>query len=66
VTRPGRLAPDPDADRAARLRTAHAQAKAYRLMRRPVPAALVPLEREYERWRKRVQRGRAAEVPRAA
>jgi hypothetical protein len=35
-------------------------------MGRPVPALLVLLEREYERWRKRVQRGQAAEVPRAA
>jgi uncharacterized protein YecE (DUF72 family) len=66
LTRLGRLAPDPDAGRAAMLRTAHAQARAYRLMRRPVPARLVLAEREYERWRKRVQHGRAAEVPRAA
>ena len=58
--------PDPDADRAVTLRAAHAQAKACRLMRRPVPARTALLDREYQRWRKRVQRGRAPEVPSAA
>jgi len=66
VTRLGRLAPDPDAERAARLRMAHAKAEVCRRMGWPVPARLALLEREYERWRKRVQRGRAAEVPRVA
>jgi hypothetical protein len=52
-------------DRAARLRRAHAQAKAYRLMGRPVPAAVALLDREYGRWRKRLRRGgQAATGPR--
>ncbi len=45
---------------------AHAKAEVCRRMGWPVPARLALLEREYERWRKRVQRGRAAEVPRVA
>ena len=57
--------PLPDAERAARLRTAHTQAKAYRLMGRPVPARVALLDREYDWWRKRVQRGGlAAAAPR--
>jgi hypothetical protein len=66
VTRFGLLFPDPDADRAGRLRAAHAKAEVRRRAGWPVPARLALLEREYGRWRKRVQRGRAAEVPRAA
>lgn len=58
--------PDPDAEWAVTLRTAHARATAYRQRGRPVPAWLAPLEREYGRWRKRVQRGLAPEVRRAA
>ena len=66
MTRFGRLAPDPDADRAARLRAAHAKAEVCRRLGREVPVRLLLLEIEYRRWRRRVQRGRAAEVPRAA
>ena len=66
MTRFGLLFPDPDAERAARLRTAHAQARAYREMCCEVPARLALLDIEYRRWRRRVRLGRAAEVPRAA
>lgn len=66
MTRFGRLFPDPDADRAARLRTAHAQAGIWRELGREVPGRLLLLECEYYRWRRRVRLGRAAEVPRAA
>ena len=66
MTRLGRLAPDPDPERAARLRMAHAKAEVCRRMGWPVPARLLLLEIEYRHWRHRVRSGRAAEVPRAA
>jgi hypothetical protein len=66
VRRLGLLLPDPDAERAARLRAAASQANEYRLMGCKVPAGVALLEAEYRRWRRRVRRGQAAEVPRAA
>lgn len=66
MTRLGRLAPDPDAERAAGLRAAHAKAEARRRAGCEVPARLALPEIEYRRWRRRVRSGRAAEVPRAA
>ena len=66
MTRLGRLAPDPDAERAARLRAAHVKVRLYREAGCEVPARLALLESEYRRWRRRVLLGRAAEVPRAA
>jgi hypothetical protein len=66
VTRFGLLFPDPDADRAARLRAAHVKVALYREAGCEVPARLLLLDREYRRWRRRVRLGRAAEVPRAA
>lgn len=66
MTRFGLLFPDPDAGRAARLRAGRAKARLYREAGFEVPARLLLLEREYCRWRRRVQRGRSAEAPRAA
>jgi hypothetical protein len=66
VTRFGLLFPDPDADRAARLRAAHVKARLYGEAGCEIPARLQLLESEYRRWRRRVRLGRAAEVPRAA
>ena len=66
MTRFGLLFPDPDADRAARLRAAHVKARLYREAGCEIPARLALLESEYRRWRRRVRLGRAAEVPRAA
>ena len=43
-------------ERAAVLRWAHAQAKAYRILGSRPPQTVAGLEREYQRWRKRVQR----------
>jgi hypothetical protein len=66
MTRFGLHFPDPDADRAARLRAAHVKVRLYREVGCEVPARLLLLEHEYRRWRRRVRLGQAAEVPRAA
>ena len=66
MTRFGLLFPDPDADRAATLRAAHARVRPYREAGCEIPPRLLLLDREYRRWRRRVRLGRAAEVPRAA
>lgn len=66
MTRLGELFPDPDADRAARLRAAHVKVRLYQEVGCAIPARLLLLESEYRRWRRRVRLGRAAEVPRAA
>ena len=48
-----------EAERAAVLRAAHAQVAAWRLLGRRPPWPVLSLERDYQAWRKRQQRGSA-------
>ena len=47
------------AERAAVLRAAHARVRAWRLLGRRPPWPVLSLERDYQAWRKRLQRGAA-------